>query len=778
MKGFSHGVFAIDFHGATDKTKSRFAEKTGRTRFISGQFLQSLCHNSCWSYAVFWKLQHDNQMFLTWEDGCYDHPKLRLSMESILDDMCFDGSNEIFSCSWRSSRHDGHSGEYPVVQAVASMAGVQYRWGEGVVGEVAYTGSHYWVCDNMSAGEFKSKVVPECPDEWLLQFAAGIKAIALVPVVPHGVLQLGTLEEVAEDLALVSYIREKFNAYQNGMDLTPFAGMEFLVQTSSSLVPTFMDNLDESSATTVNQMKSEDPKTVYSIKPTGKKLSTTNQMMPVCLVQDACCISGKDMLNGLNSTRENEIRFHSMCLTKESEPLGQSLNDTESEMIESSMVGFSAPEEELQAFFYSDYYNVGILGEHANVTMSSYFDGGMMEQPFADYDAEDMGHEDLNAFFSFPMDCELHKALGPCFLGQANEYLWDSSLTGEDACNSSSQIFNRDPIHGIGPSTLESSGCFAKGDGAERHLEAVVPSMHNGLNDNLFNKPNDVDVDVKFSLTSSSSGQFAASTKAHSQSEESAFVEEKKVPWRSVTTAFGARGLNAVTKSPPASSSESMLTTLTGEQKPKKGCGYLQTRKGSKPSNASKRRAKPGENQRPRPRDRQLIQDRVKELRELVPNGSKCSIDGLLDKTIKHMMFLRSVTDQADKLRHRVHQKVTGQRKNMKSSGTKRERPNGTSWAFEVGSDLQVCPIVVEDLEYPGHMLIEMLCNDNGLFLEIAEVIRRLDLTILKGVLESHENNTWAHFIVEVSRGFHRLDIFWPLMQLLQRNQSPVSSKI
>ncbi|KAL7248390.1 hypothetical protein ACSBR2_003166 [Camellia fascicularis] len=33
---FSHGVFAIDFHGATDKTKSRFAEKTGRTRFISG----------------------------------------------------------------------------------------------------------------------------------------------------------------------------------------------------------------------------------------------------------------------------------------------------------------------------------------------------------------------------------------------------------------------------------------------------------------------------------------------------------------------------------------------------------------------------------------------------------------------------------------------------------------------------------------------------------------------------------------------------------------------
>ncbi|THG10123.1 hypothetical protein TEA_027988 [Camellia sinensis var. sinensis] len=92
-----------------------------------------------------------------------------------------------------------------------------------------------------------------------------------------------------------------------------------------------------------------------------------------------------------------------------------------------------------------------------------------------------------------------------------------------------------------------------------------------------------------------------------------------------------------------------------------------------------------------------------------------------LDKQLLPGHAVKELVLEADKLRHRVHQKVTGQRKNMKSSGTKHERPNGTSWAFEVGSDLQVCPIVVEDLEYPGHMLIEMLCNDNGLFLEIAE---------------------------------------------------------
>jgi len=37
----------------------------------------------------------------------------------------------------------------------------------------------------------------------------------------------------------------------------------------------------------------------------------------------------------------------------------------------------------------------------------------------------------------------------------------------------------------------------------------------------------------------------------------------------------------------------------------------------------NRKRLKPGENPRPRPKDRQMIQDRVKELREIVPNGAK-----------------------------------------------------------------------------------------------------------------------------------------------------------
>jgi hypothetical protein len=106
----------------------------------------------------------------------------------------------------------------------------------------------------------------------------------------------------------------------------------------------------------------------------------------------------------------------------------------------------------------------------------------------------------------------------------------------------------------------------------------------------------------------------------------------------------------------------------------------------------------------------------------------------------------------------------------------------GATWAYEVGSQSMVCPIRVEDLNPPRQMLVEvilmlyryikffgfniflhhlynlvawllflqMLCEERGFFLEIADLIRGLDLTILKGVMEARNDKIWAHFIVEV----------------------------
>jgi hypothetical protein len=44
-----------------------------------------------------------------------------------------------------------------------------------------------------------------------------------------------------------------------------------------------------------------------------------------------------------------------------------------------------------------------------------------------------------------------------------------------------------------------------------------------------------------------------------------------------------------------------------------------------------------------------------------------------------------------------------------------------------------------------------MICEDRGIFLEIADFIKGLGLTILRGVMEARKNKIWARFTVEVS---------------------------
>lgn len=46
---------------------------------------------------------------------------------------------------------------------------------------------------------------------------------------------------------------------------------------------------------------------------------------------------------------------------------------------------------------------------------------------------------------------------------------------------------------------------------------------------------------------------------------------------------------------------------------------------------------------------------------------------------------------------------------------------------------------------------MQMMCEECSHFLEIAEAIRSLGLTILKGLTEARGDKTWICFIVEVS---------------------------
>ncbi|XP_077243109.1 transcription factor LHW-like [Tasmannia lanceolata] len=195
------------------------------------------------------------------------------------------------------------------------------------------------------------------------------------------------------------------------------------------------------------------------------------------------------------------------------------------------------------------------------------------------------------------------------------------------------------------------------------------------------------------------------------------------------------------------------------------------------PAKVTRKRARPGESTRPRPKDRQQIQDRVKELRDIVPNGAKCSIDSLLDRTVKHMVFLQSVTNYADKLKQVDEPKMIGEEDGVVLKDNSNGNSGGATYAFEVGGQTMICPIIVEDLNPPGQMLVEMLCEEGGFFLEIADIIRGFGLTILKGVMEIRDEKIWARFVVEVNRNVTRMDIFLSLVQLLQQTAtSSISS--
>lgn len=100
----------------------------------------------------------------------------------------------------------------------------------------------------------------------------------------------------------------------------------------------------------------------------------------------------------------------------------------------------------------------------------------------------------------------------------------------------------------------------------------------------------------------------------------------------------------------------------------------------------------------------------------------QCSIDALLERTIKHMLFLQNVSKHADKLKQTGESKVTRIIIFWRLSSIlvlsilffvccykiTKDEGGGATWAFEVGSKSLVCPIVVEDLKPPRIFQIEV----------------------------------------------------------------------
>ncbi|WMV35710.1 hypothetical protein MTR67_029095 [Solanum verrucosum] len=349
---------------------------------------------------------------------------------------------------------------------------------------------------------------------------------------------------------------------------------------------------------------------------------------------------------------------------------------------------------------------------------------------------------------------------------QCNE---PNSNTKDWIKNSSTSTISRDASSTINQGNSDS--CMFSMTGFDRILDTMVSnrSAKQSLDDNVSSRT------TITNLSSSSAPNASCSydrVGVSSQIQGEQFVSPKTLPKSGAMSSSYRSECSKEDTGMYSQSSSIYGSTISSwvesgyDTKPSSSVSTGYSKKPDEMSKTSRKRLKPGENPRPRPKDRQMIQDRVKELREIVPNGAKCSIDALFERTIKHMLFLQSVTKHADKL------KQTGESKIISKEGgllLKDNLEGGATWAYEVGSQSMVCPIIVEDLNQPRQMLVEMLCEERGLFLEIADIIRGLGLTILKGVMETRNDKIWAQFAVEANRDVTRMEIFISLVRLLEQ---------
>ncbi|ESQ51713.1 hypothetical protein EUTSA_v10016331mg [Eutrema salsugineum] len=686
------------------------------------EILRSLCSNTDWKYAVFWKLNHRSRMVLTLEDAYYDNHVVN-------------NSPDAKDCGViPNNMHGGHQAHDPLGLAVAKMAYHVYSLGEGTVGQVAVSGEHQWVFPEY----YENCHSPfEFQNVWKGQISAGIKTILVVAVGPSGVVQLGSLRKVDEDVTLVNHIRHMFLALKDP-----------LADHAANLMQCYMNN-----SLRLPNIRSE---------------CSHVKAFPDCFgeVDKAMDVEESNILTQYKLRRSDSMSYNTPSSYLLTEKAAQIIGDRET--VKGSTCGsysgvtFGFPVDLVDAR-HENQVGTNIISDAPHVGMTS----GCKDPRGLD---PNIHHHVLNNTSSSALAMEAERLITSQSFPSLDSTFHTSSTDKEsrfDALVSSRYAFAGSELlealgsgfkqtsrgheelatseHGstIRPTDDMSHSQLTFDSGPENLLDAVVANVcHSDGNarDDIMSSRS-----VQSMLTSMEIAEPSGQKKhiivnpidSAMNQLPPAEVDRQQNP-SDICGAFSSIGFSSTC---PSSSSDQFQASL---EMPKK----------------NKKRAKPGESSRPRPRDRQLIQDRIKELRELVPNGSKCSIDSLLERTIKHMLFLQNVTKHADKL-----SKSTNTKMQQKETGTQ-----GSSCAVEVGGHLQVCSIIVENLNKQGMVLIEMLCEECSHFLEIANVIRSLDLIILRGITEAQGEKTWICFVVESQNNkvMQRMDILWSLVQIFQ----------
>ncbi|RCU61474.1 hypothetical protein SETIT_J004700v2 [Setaria italica] len=615
------------------------------------QLLQGLCSDGLWRYAIFWSFKSEmSGWILTWGDGYVD----KVIKDRQVGDLSSGPTvSKIQMVS--SSCYNKCYPFCPIEAALLRMTSHLYPLGEGIIGKVALTGQHCLI----SANELCSRSMPKYREDWELQFAAGIKTVLLVPVVPHGVLQLGSLHKVFESSALVALIKDLFHELYD----------DPVSHTSLSVGPAYSNTLRSPTATLSNEHPDVN---LFEIDSSAEllndHLSLTHAFSsPEFPISEDITIgsyrtSPTGPPNGLldgNGTMEYEY-FNGFTLTDMAHGYQENTCGDGSTVL-----------------------NYGVV--IPNSSTHSEFHRDLMEMCREEHELF-MWHSRLKHTSSAPLQMNGNNADFYVELETNNyaELLLDTVIDqiGHTSNNASSHSTNS-------PFTRETQ---IEKDHALRLDESSVPDIPGGQ-------------ELSPIPMNENEGFIICATTDASPTETNKTITEEYI----VRNTLG-----------------------TNSAKIKKRCRKVEL-------------------QRPRPRDRQLIQDRMKGLRELIPNASKCSIDALLDKTIAYMLFLQSVSEKAEKIQNTLEDKESRD---------------------ETKKQLESCPLRVEELDMPDHLLIEMMCEDYEVFLEMAHVLKGLEVSILKGVLEHRSDKLWARVVVEASGGFSQTQILCPLMHLLHRRFS------
>ncbi|XXG76119.1 hypothetical protein AAC387_Pa08g0541 [Persea americana] len=683
--------------------------------------LRGLCLSYGWSYAVCWRVKSRDSILLMWEDAYYEE-QIGMLVEKML--------------------HQVH------------------LVGEGIIGKVAFTGKHRWIFSDAYYGEsspigpFENQVVLQDTAEWHRQFLAGIKTIAIVAVSPQIVVQFGSNQKILERLEFVDHAKSLFQQMQSAQGI-------FLYEKSPKAFDTgTYDSCATFASIPPCNISSSYYENIKFLDDDCKELTTKAQCGTIPTQYSTPSTMGLHHGSLPRHGLAAPVLPRSTCATKDSRELLKKMTAFSSNSSISLVNQCQKVGADCQVISSTTYMQMPhvLQQSYTSSTSNSDFTSPSMTTWSSDVSSLTSMEQELLS----GMRIQRMRTDPRCNQGQG---CWDDiilPLGSGTPSNLSMDVPECVSEIDAGSMTGPKKGFFPD-VGLEQLLDAVVSNV------NLVASHNS---DNRMSTTTSTQ---TVSTSLYSN----------QVPL--VGCISGS--MNALLsecdslKNSNESQNEVLSKSLVSSwidsnyNTKSESAGVSQPNRSGESVKLSKKRARPGESARPRPKDRQQIQDRVKELREIVPNGAKCSIDALLDRTIKHMHFLQSVTKYADKLKQIDEPKIIGKESGVVLKDASSGSGTGATWAFEVEGQTMVCPILVEDLNPPGQMLVEMLCEERGFFLEIADTIRGFGLTILKGVMEVRDDKIWARFVIEANRDVTRMDIFLSLVGLLQQTTGSSSSE-